>query len=206
MIRTRMPLLARLRGLPEAVLRTPASARGGENRPQTRRYHVTDTLAGIRAVLARELDAFAREIELFPDDDLVWRAVPGITNSAGNLALHVCGNLQHYLGAVLAGTGYVRDREREFSQRSGTRVQLAAGLRATVEVVDRVVPSLSGELLAREYPEAVGGARLGTGLFLLHLCTHLAHHLGQAGYLRRVLTGANRSSGAISVEVLAETA
>jgi uncharacterized damage-inducible protein DinB len=167
---------------------------------------VTDTLAGIRGVLARELEAFAREIELFPDDDLVWRTAPGITNSAGTLALHVCGNLQHYLGAVLGGTGYVRDREREFSQRSGSRLQLATGLRETVEVVNRVVPSLSGELLSREYPEAVGGARPGTGLFLLHLCTHLAHHLGQAGYLRRVLTGDNRSSGAISVKVLAETA
>jgi hypothetical protein len=161
-------------------------------------------LPGIRIVLSRDLESFAREIEMFPDDDLVWKVVPGVTNSAGTLALHVCGNLQHYVGAVLGGTGYVRDREREFTQRSGSRAELAAGLRETIAVVSRVVPAISADVLEREYPEEVGGVRPQTGLFLLHLCVHLAHHLGQAGYLRRIVTGENRSSGAISVRALAE--
>jgi hypothetical protein len=45
----------------------------------------------LKVLLLRELAAFQREIELFPDDEAVWRTVPGITNSAGNLAAHVCG-------------------------------------------------------------------------------------------------------------------
>lgn len=163
---------------------------------------MTDLLTGVRLVLVRELESFAREMELFPDDELVWRVVPGVTNSAGTLALHVCGNLQHYVGAVLGGTGYVRDRPREFSQRSGSRAQLAQDLRRTAEVVERVVPGIPADVLAREYPEAVGGVRFATDLFLLHLCVHLAHHLGQAGYLRRMLTGDNVSSGAIAAKAL----
>jgi uncharacterized damage-inducible protein DinB len=161
---------------------------------------------GVRLVLVRELKAFQREIEMFPDDELVWRTTSGVSNSAATLALHVCGNLQHFVGAVLGATGYVRNRDLEFSRRSGPRAELARELGRAIEVVQAVLPGIPAESLSREYPEAVGGIRLPTGLFLLHLATHLAHHLGQAGYLRRVLTGENRGSGAISVKALAEAA
>src|SRR5678815_2545300 len=83
---------------------------------------------GLRIVIGRE-GALQREIELFPDDELLWKTPPGIANSAGNLALHVCGNLQYFVGAVLGETGYVRDRPLEFSRRSGTRAELVRELR-----------------------------------------------------------------------------
>ncbi len=69
----------------------------------------------VRRLLVRELEALAREVELFPDDESLWKTAPGVTNSAGNLALHACGNLRHFVGAVLGGTGYVRDRPAEFA-------------------------------------------------------------------------------------------
>ena len=75
----------------------------------------------LRRLLVRELEAFAREVELFPDDASLWKTLPGVTNSAGNLALHVCGNLKHYLGGVLGGSGYVRNRDPEFASRAGSR-------------------------------------------------------------------------------------
>jgi hypothetical protein len=159
-------------------------------------------IAWIRLLLIRELTSFSQELELFGDESLIWSVVPGITNSAGTLALHVCGNLQHFVGAVLGGTGYVRDRDLEFSARGVSRDVLSAELRKTIQVVDTVLPRLSEQVMSTDFPAVPGGTRVPTGLFLLHLAAHLAHHLGQAGYLRRILSGENRSSGAIAIKAL----
>ncbi len=158
----------------------------------------------VRRILVRELEAFAREVELFPDDEVLWRTVPGITNSAGNLALHACGNLRHFVGAVLGGTGYVRDRPAEFATRAGRREDVARALRETAEVVATTLARVPGSVLAAPYPEPHDGVQLAGGRFLLHLSVHLAFHLGQAGYLRRALTGDARSSGAVSLKALAD--
>jgi hypothetical protein len=152
--------------------------------------------------LARELSAFSRELELFQDETLIWATSSGVSNSVGTLTLHVCGNLKHYVGAVLGNTGYVRDRDLEFSARDIPRALLQANLAETSEVVRTVLAGLPDQKLSAEYPDILGGPRLPTGLFLLQLSTHLAFHLGQAGYLRRVLTRANESSGALSMQAL----
>jgi hypothetical protein len=156
----------------------------------------------IRRLIVRELGAFAREVEMFPDDESLFRAVPGVTNSAGNLALHVCGNLQHFVGAVLGGTGYVRNRELEFQTRSGRRAQIARELHDTAAVVTTALGQLPPEALERPYPQPVGDLRLPCRLFLVHLAVHLGFHLGQAGYLRRIVTGDTRSSGPVSLKEL----
>jgi hypothetical protein len=148
----------------------------------------------LEALMRRELRAFERELELLPDEALLWATVPGVTNTVGTLAAHVCGNLQHFVGAVLGSTGYVRDREHEFARRSGSRAELQRELQVTGEVLGRVLPSLSEAQLAADYPIDLGGRRFSTELFLLHLAVHLAMHLGQAGYLRRVLTGGPAAS------------
>jgi hypothetical protein len=158
----------------------------------------------VRRLLVRELETFAREIELFPDDEAVWKTAPGITNSAGNLALHACGNLKHYIGAVLGDTGYVRNREAEFQARAGSREELAREIRWTRDVVLAVLPRVPAETLAGTYPEPVGGFELPCGRFLLHLAVHLSFHLGQASYLRRFVTGDPRSSGPVALAELAD--
>ena len=165
---------------------------------------VTATLAAdLARLLARELDAFAREVELFPDDAALWRTVPGVTNAAGTLALHACGNLQHFVGAVLGGTGYVRDREREFGARGLSRADLVTQLAEAREVVRTTLAALGDAALAAPYPQPPGGVRVSTQRFLLHLLVHLGFHLGQAGYLRRALTGDATTSGAVAVAQLA---
>jgi hypothetical protein len=161
------------------------------------------TIAGLHTLIVRELNAFVREVEMFPDDELLWQTVPGITNPAGNLALHVSGNLQHFIGHVLGGTGYVRNRDDEFARRSGTRAWLTTELNRTIEVVSKVLPQVTGEALAREYPERVADQSINCRVFLLHLSVHLACHLGQAGYLRRALTGENQSSSPLPLKPLA---
>jgi hypothetical protein len=161
-----------------------------------------ETIEDVRIMLGRELGAFQREIELFPDDDLVWKTVPGIVNSAGNLALHVCGNLQYFVGTLLGETGYVRDRDLEFSRRSGTRAELVAGLRATADIVDGTLSRLSDRAFLADLPEAKRSMVFKAHTFLIHLCAHTAFHLGQTGYLRRALTGEPVSSRPMSIAEL----
>ena len=80
----------------------------------------------IKTVMLRELRALEREIAAYPDDATVWQTPSGISNSAGNLALHMAGNLRHFIGHALAGTNYVRDRNAEFSAKGMTRDELRA--------------------------------------------------------------------------------
>ena len=94
----------------------------------------------VAVLLAREVEAFQREITLFPDDETVWKTAEGVTNSAGNLARHIAGGLQHFVGGVLGGSGYVRNREAEFGQRSGTRAELVAELGRALTAVRDVLP------------------------------------------------------------------
>lgn len=158
----------------------------------------------IQRLLVRELKGFAREIEMFPDEASVWRTPPGVSNSAGNLALHVCGNLKHFVGAVLGGTGYVRTRDREFAARDVPRETILLEIRETIGVVSSVLSRLPDGILDAPYPEVHGGVQLSGRTFLLHVCTHAAFHLGQAGYLRRAVTGDAASSGPLSIKALAD--
>jgi hypothetical protein len=160
----------------------------------------------VTQLLVRELEGFKREIALFPDDESLWRTVPGVTNSAANLAMHVAGGLQYLVGSVLGHTGYVRNREREFGRRSGSRAEVTAELDRALAVVRGVIPRLTEEDLLADYPEAVLGVTFGTRIFLLHLCAHAAMHLGQAGYLRRALTGDPTSSGPLPLAPLGRVA
>jgi RimJ/RimL family protein N-acetyltransferase len=154
-------------------------------------------------LLVRELEGLRREIALFPDDESVWRTVPGIANSAANLALHVAGNLQHFVGRVLGGTSYVRNRELEFGRTSGSKDDVIRELQAATTVVRITLARLDENRLATEFPERHAGMRFQTDRFLLHLCTHAAFHLGQAGIVRRAVTGDARSSGPIPLKAIA---
>lgn len=164
---------------------------------------MSEASADFARSLVRELEGFKRELALFPDDDTVWKTVPGVTNSAGNLALHLAGNLQHFIGTVLGRTGYVRNREAEFGRRSGSREEIGRELDAAIATVRTVLPALPADTMEKEFPEAVMGSRFRTNAFLVHLCAHAGFHLGQAGYLRRMITGDTTSSGPIPLPPLA---
>lgn len=152
--------------------------------------------------IARELRAVRREVEAYPDDAALWRPVPGLPNVGGTLALHVAGNLRHYVGARLGGTGYVRDRDGEFAARDVPRAEVLAQLDAALADVAATLPRLGAAALAREYPERFAGRAYGTAAFLVHLGVHLAYHLGQLDYHRRAVTGDAAGIGAVALKEL----
>jgi len=159
----------------------------------------------IHTLLLRELEGFRREIALFPDDESIWRVTPGVTNSAGNLALHVAGNLQHFVGTCLAGGTYVRNRDVEFSTRGRTRAEIDRELQAAIDAVAKGLAGLDDASLQRPMSGAPNAMVARTAMFLLHLVAHTAFHLGQAGYIRRVLTGDGTSAGPLPLGVLVDS-
>jgi hypothetical protein len=157
----------------------------------------------LTTILTRELLALTRELQAYPDDAAVWRTYPGIPNSAGTLALHLSGNIQHYIGAVLGGTNYRRDRAGEFARRDVPRHELLADIDRAVAAVQHTLPRLTEKELGADYPEAIAGRLVATDEFLLHLASHLSWHLGQLDYHRRMVTGEAGKIGAVAVGALA---
>ena len=155
-------------------------------------------------LITRELRAVKRELDLYPDDASLWKPIPGVPNTAGTLALHIAGNIQHFVGAVLGGTGYVRDRDAEFARRDVTRNELHAGLDAAIAAVERTFASLPADALAARYPEPIAKRSVHATTFALHLLAHLAYHLGQLDTHRRAVTGNPAGVDAISVRELPE--
>jgi len=156
----------------------------------------------VKAVLLRELAAVRRSVEAYPDERTLWKEVTGIANTGGTLVLHLNGNLQHYLGAVLGGSGYVRDRAAEFASRGVARGELLAGVAAAERAIEIGIDAVRDDQLGAPYPEEVAGRQVAIGDFLVHIATHLAFHLGQLDYHRRMVTADSATIGALSPKEL----
>lgn len=152
----------------------------------------------LAALYTRDLTRLVQELSAFPDTATVWQTRAGITNSAGNLALHLEGNLRDFIGRQLGQIDYTRDRPREFSDSGIERDDLVARLSAVRNEIPPVVAQMTADLLDALYPALYDGAPLSSRQMLIHLAGHLNYHLGQIDYLRRVLTG----DGAISLAAL----
>jgi uncharacterized damage-inducible protein DinB len=156
----------------------------------------------VTRILLRDLDTLRREIAAYAREADLWKVPAGIGNSGGTLARHAAGNLLHFIGAQLGGTGYVRDRDAEFAAGTVPRAQLDAQLARAMDAVRSTLAALPAERLTEPYPLEVGGVRPPTGMFLVHLATHLAYHLGQVDYHRRLVTGNGETVGAQSLPAL----
>lgn len=141
----------------------------------------------LNSIIQRELLKLKIEIESYKDESNLWRLEKSIANSAGNLCLHLVGNLNTYIGTVLGQTGYVRDRDAEFSMKNISRQELIQKIEGTIGVVDQVLPALTAEQLEKDYPMVVLKEATSTEFFLVHLATHLTYHLGQINYHRRLI-------------------
>lgn len=164
---------------------------------------MTAAAAQFGAILVRELTSLKQEIEAYPNDADVWKLVPGIANSAGTLTLHLAGNLQHFIGTILGASGYRRNRDAEFATRSLPRSDLIREVDAAIASVQQTFRGLGPSDLASEYPEPVAKVQLNTNDFLIHLASHLAYHLGQVDYHRRIVTGNPATVGTVAPGKLA---
>jgi uncharacterized damage-inducible protein DinB len=150
-----------------------------------------DLTASVRSALIRELEQLHEGVrsvaEPLSEEELWTKPIePG--NSIGHLILHLTGNLNHFVGAQLGRTGYVRDREREFTEKNvPAKEELLAGLDEAVATFRRVVEGLKAPQLTAPHPEARFGPVLNA---LLHLVAHFALHRGQMSYIVRLVTPA----------------
>ena len=135
----------------------------------------------------RDLAKRKAEVEAYPNEGDLWRVEGEIANAAGNLCLHLAGNLRHFFGAVLGGTDYVRDRDAEFASKFVPRATLLAEVDAAAREVRTVLEKITDEDLQKNYPIEVFGHPMTTEFFVVHLATHLNYHLGQINYHRRIL-------------------
>jgi hypothetical protein len=133
------------------------------------------------------LNKLKTEIEQYENEIDLWKTNEGITNSGGNLCLHLIGNLNHFFGAVLGGTDYVRDRDTEFSSTGVSKEKLLSDIEATFPVVKATLEKLTPEDFAKTYPVEVFGHPMTTEYFYTSLLGHLNYHLGQINYHRRIL-------------------
>jgi hypothetical protein len=135
----------------------------------------------------RDLEKLKAELAAYPNEGSIWARAGDIRNPAGNLVLHLHGNLNHFVGKVLGGTDFVRDREAEFTDSGLPRAELIRMIEDTIRMLEDVLGRLGPDNLEQPYPLEVLGYPMTTGYFLIHLYGHLNWHLGQINYHRRLI-------------------
>lgn len=141
----------------------------------------------LKTLFSRDLNRLRKEIEQYENEENLWKVEGLIANSAGNLCLHLIGNLNTYVGKEIGHISYVRNRDLEFSAKNVSRKELLDEIDRTIEVVSRSLDNLDESSLAVEYPVLVFDQKTSTEYLLVHLATHLAYHLGQINYHRRLM-------------------
>ena len=127
------------------------------------------------------------EIEHYKKEEDIWRVEKNISNSAGNLTLHIIGNLNTYIGKEIGKTDYIRNRELEFSNKNIPRQDLIENINKTRNIINNSLKTVTVEELKKEYPVLVFSKMTTTEYLLVHLTTHLTYHLGQINYHRRLI-------------------
>lgn len=141
----------------------------------------------LRSIFSRDLLRLKIEIDLYQDESKIWIIEKNIANSAGNLCLHLIGNLNTYIGAEFGKTNYIRNRELEFSLKNISKKELIDKIENTILVVDMSLQNITEEELKNEHQILVFDKKTTLEFLLVHLTTHLTYHLGQINYHRRLL-------------------
>lgn len=144
-------------------------------------------MADYKKLYLHFLDQLKDEISLYRNDDDIWKLTGKITNTPGNLCLHLCGNLNHFIGAVLENTGYIRDRDKEFSQKNVSREDLLNEINNTKDMVEKVFDKSTSDNFNDIYPVNSFGENVTIGYIVSLLVAHLAYHVGQINYHRRIV-------------------
>jgi uncharacterized damage-inducible protein DinB len=135
----------------------------------------------------RDMDRLKNEISSFKSVDNLWKTKNGVANTCGNLCLHMLGNLNHFIGSVIGGTDYIRNRNLEFEEKNVAVPELLRRIEDTKLTIALSLEKMDIGLLKSPYPIQVFNEEMSYEFFLIHLETHLNYHLGQINYLRRIL-------------------
>lgn len=138
-------------------------------------------------IFERDLNKLKDEISLYKDENSLWIVEKEINNSAGNLCLHLIGNLNHFIGAILGKSGYVRNRENEFAAKNIPAKDLITEIESTIKIVTGVLENLSAEDFEKDFPVEFQSKVVKINFILVHLLTHFNYHLGQINYHRRLI-------------------
>ncbi len=141
----------------------------------------------LKSLFDRDLNRLRNEINLYKNENNLWKVDKQITNSAGNLCLHLIGNLNTYIGAEIGKTNYIRNRELEFSLKHISKVEIIDNIEKAKIIVATSLDKLTDEQLEKEYPILVFENKTSIAFLLIHLTTHITYHLGQINYHRRLL-------------------
>lgn len=144
-------------------------------------------LETLKSLFNRDLNKLKVEIESYQNENQIWAIDHNISNSAGNLCLHLIGNLNTYIGAEIGKTDYIRNRILEFSLKDVPKSELISKIDQTILIVNNALDSLTESDLQSIYPQIIFEKEMTTEFFLVHLSTHLAYHLGQINYHRRLI-------------------
>src|SRR3712207_5959036 len=124
-------------------------------------------VAALRVLYERDLQRLYKEITLFQQEEHLWPTSGQVTNAAGNLALHLVGNLSTYIGKNLGHSPYVRDREAEFTSKNIPQQVLLHQIETTQHLVLTTLQQMQARELSQLYPENVLGYEMTTGFFLM---------------------------------------
>ena len=144
-------------------------------------------LPTLSSLFERDLSKLIEEVSLYKNETDLWKIKDGISNSGGNLTLHLLGNLNHFIGATLGNTGYVRERDKEFSLKDIPVKQLIDDLKNTSAIITSTFSSLSEDDLEKDFPVPINDKISSTGFVLMYLLAHFNYHLGQINYHRRLV-------------------
>jgi hypothetical protein len=137
-------------------------------------------------IYLRETQTLYNQVDSYTSEESLWKVVDGISNSGGNLCLHLIGSLNHFMGATLGNTGYVRNRDAEFAIKGIAKEELLRMLGDTQMMLKAVLSNLTEADLEKEYPFDFLGKQT-TRWYLNQFLLHLNYHLGQLNYHRRIV-------------------
>ena len=144
-------------------------------------------ITSLTNLILRDLDRLKTEVESYNNDVVFWSIEKEISNSAGNLTVHLIGNLNHFIGSVLGNTGYMRDRDAEFNDKNIPTKQILNQIDEVKVVIKSVLSQLNSKDLQEIYPINIRKEGMSVEQFLIHLYGHLNYHLGQINYHRRLV-------------------
>lgn len=141
----------------------------------------------LKTLFERDLKRLQTELNAYSKEENIWKVDGNIANSTGTLVLHLLGNLNHFVGAVMGGSGYIRDREAEFSLRGVPQTEMSEAIDETIKVVTKALEYFPEGKFSEPYPLVVFAEPMTYEYFMFHLVGHLNYHLGQVNYHRRLL-------------------